>query len=55
MSIVDALALAPLSREHAAPPRSRRHALVALAYVSILTLLTYRGGVYARLATPSAW
>jgi hypothetical protein len=55
MSIVDALALAPISREHAAPPRSRRHALVALVYVSILTLLTYRGGVYVRLMAGDAF
>jgi hypothetical protein len=54
MSIVDALALpAPLG-EHAAPARSRRHAFVALMYVSVLTLLTYRGGLAARVAAGDA-
>jgi hypothetical protein len=55
MSIIDALALpAPLG-EHTAPGRSRRHAFAALMYVSILTVLTYRGGVAARLLAGDAF
>jgi hypothetical protein len=55
MSIVDALALpAPLG-EHAAPARSRRHAFVALMYVSVLTLLTYRGGLGAKVIAGDAF
>jgi len=55
MSIVDALALSPPTSEHAAPPRSRRHALAALMYVTILTALTYRGGLAARFAEGDAF
>jgi hypothetical protein len=55
MSIVDALSLPSENGEHAAPSRSRRHAFVAMTYVSVLTLLTYRGGFYARLATGDAF
>ena len=55
MSIVDALGLTPMQREHEAPPRSRRHALAALMYVSILTVLTYKNGIYARLMAGDAF
>jgi hypothetical protein len=54
MSIVDAVGVlgggaGAASGEHAAPRRSRRHAWVAFAYVTILVVLAYRDGVLRRL------
>ncbi len=55
MSIVDALAVPSGSGEHAAPARSRHHALAALAYVTILTLLTYRQGIRVMIMSGNAF
>jgi hypothetical protein len=63
VSVVDALLVAGTGDDHLAPLRSRRHALVALLYVSALMVLAYsdwrrllfRGDFYAAFLPGFFW